>query len=209
MTNAPIRVLVVDDHFLPRFAVKALLGDEADMQIVGEAQNGWQAVELFKQHRPDVVLMDLRLPEMDGVSAMTAVMREDPEARILVLSHYDSEVDIKRALEAGARGYLRKDTNGEILIEAIRAIASGKRYIPSEIAEKAAEPEARSSLTKRELHILTLIFKGMSNQEIANELEITEGTVRIHVSNILIKLGVKRRTEAVAVALKRGILRPE
>jgi len=204
-----IRILSVEDHYLARLAVTTLIGDQPDMEVVGTAESGNEAIELYQRLRPDVVLMDVRLPEMDGVAATEAICHRDPSARVLVLSNYESEEDIMRAVSAGALGYLKKDVKGEVLIEAIRKVRDGIRYFPQEIAERGGDRSSRSNLTPREIEVLDLIFKGLSNREIADRLTIGEGTVRIHVSNVLLKLGVKRRTEAVAVALKRGLLRTE
>jgi two-component system NarL family response regulator len=204
-----IRVLVVEDHFLARLAVTTLVDGEADMQVVGAAESGWQAVKLFEELEPDVVLMDLKLPEMDGVAATGAICRAHPAARILVLSHYEREEEIARVLDAGARGFLKKDVEGARLLDAIRRVARGERCVPPEIDRQLDDRDPRSGPTRRQREILGLIYKGQSNAEIARGLGISEGTVRIHVSNLLFKLGVKRRTEAVAVALKKGLLNEE
>lgn len=204
-----IRVLLVEDHFLPRFAVATLIEETADMAVVGEAETGWRAVELYRQHRPDVVLMDLRLPEMDGTAATAAITREFPNARILVLSHYESEHDVSGAMRAGARGYLKKDVGAETLLAAIRTVASGGTYIPPAAAAHIDATPAGLALSKREFEILKLVFKGLSNPEIGTSLGISEGTVRVHMGHIMNKLGVKRRTEAVNAALAKGLLRLE
>lgn len=209
MSRASIRVLVVEDHFLARLAVTTLVGDASDMTVVAVAETGKQAIELVAAHAPDVVLMDLRLPELDGVGATAAICAAHPGARVLVLSNYESDEEIAGALAAGARGFLRKDVSGPELLDAIRRVAQGLRYLPANVANKLAERQGQAALTTREVEVLEHVFKGGSNRDIARALDITEGTVRIHVSNILLKLGVKRRTEAVAVALKRGILRAE
>jgi two-component system NarL family response regulator len=208
-TERRSRIVVVEDHFLARLAVTHLIENEPDMEIVGRAETGWQALATYRRTRPDLVLMDLRLPEMDGVSATEQIRREDPEARVLILSHYDSEEDVRRAVQVGARGYVKKDVDGATLLEAIRTVARGGRYIPASLAEKLAEQAPSSTLTRRELEVLQLVCTGKSNPEIAALLAVTEGTVRIHVSNILTKMGVKRRGEAVALALKRGLVRTE
>jgi len=203
-----IRILTVEDHFLARLALSTLIGDQQDMEIVGTAESGREALTQYGKLKPDVVLMDLRLPEMDGVEATAAICGEDPKARILVVSNYESEEDVGRAISAGALGYVKKDVSGDVLIAAIRQIHEGQRYFPQKMVPVDDRP-ARSALTPRELDVLDHVFRGLSNREIADLLSIGEGTVRIHVSNILLKLGVKRRTEAVAVALKRGLLRAE
>lgn len=207
--SPPIRVLIVEDHFLPRFAVTTLINETADVRVIAEAETGWRAVELYRQHRPDLVLMDLRLPEMDGTAATAALTREFPEARVLVLSHYESEEDVGGAMRAGARGFLKKDVKAETLLTAIRAVASGKIWVPDAVAARLNSTPPGFALSKRELDILKLVFKGMSNPEIGAALGISEGTVRVHMSNIMNKLGVKRRTEAVSAALARGLLRVE
>jgi DNA-binding NarL/FixJ family response regulator len=208
-TSSPLRILIVEDHFLPRFAVSTLINETADMKVVAEAETGWRAVEQYRQHRPDLVLMDLRLPEMDGTAATAALTREFPDARVLVLSHYESEEDVNGALRAGARGFLKKDVKAETLLTAIRTVAAGKTYVPEEVAARLNTAPAGFALSKRELDILKLVFKGLSNPEIGEALGISEGTVRVHMSNIMNKLGVKRRTEAVSAALSRGLLRVE
>ena len=204
-----IKILTVEDHFLARLALSTLIEDQADMKVVGTAESGREAIELYQKLTPDLVLMDLRLPELDGVEATRQICEHHASARILVVSNFESEEDVNRAVAAGALGYLKKDVSGDVLIEAIRRVASGERYFTHELPDRSADRSARSSLTPREIEVLDLIFKGRSNREIADRLSIGEGTVRIHVSNVLLKLGVKRRTEAVAVALKRGLLRAE
>lgn len=205
----PIRVLVVEDHFLARLAVTTLIEDQSDLEVVGAAETGRQAIALYEDRKPDVVLMDLRLPELDGVAATTAIIAAHPGARVLVLSNYENDEEVAAAVAAGARGYLKKDVSGSVLLDAIRRVAQGLRYLPSAVADKLADRQTQAALTTREVDVLGQVFKGLSNREIGRALEITEGTVRIHVSNILLKLGVKRRTEAVAVALRRGIVRSD
>jgi two-component system NarL family response regulator len=202
-----MRVMLVEDHYLARLAVHTLVSGQEDMQVVAEAENGQQAIEKYAECKPDLVVMDLRLPGVDGVAATRAICRNDPNARILLLSHYETEEDVRRAMEAGARGYLKKDVKGTTLLGAIRLVAEGHRYLPAAFAVDPDAQTAKSPLSPRETEILELVFKGSSNRDVAQALSITEGTVRIHISNILHKLGVKRRTEAVAEALKRGILR--
>ncbi len=204
-----IRVLIVEDHFLARLAVSTLVSGEADLEVVGTAETGWQGVRLAEELKPDVVLMDLKLPELDGVAATAAICRANPEARVLVLSHYEREEEIAHALEAGALGYLKKDADGGQVLDAIRRVASGERYLPSAVARNLENRDPSGGPTRRQREILRLISQGKSNAEIARDLSIREGTVRIHVSNLLFKLGVKRRTEAVAVALKKGFLDEE
>jgi two-component system NarL family response regulator len=204
--QSPIRVLVVDDHFVVRMGLTTLINSQPDMTIVGEAANGKQGVELFRLHKPDVTLMDLRMPEMGGVDAISAIREEYPDCRIIVLTTFDGDEDIFRAFQAGARAYLLKDMHHDDLLSAIRAVHQGQRFIPPAIANRLAERMPRSELTARELEVLKLIVKGMSNKEIAAALSITEGTVKIHVNNLLGKMGVSDRTKAATTALQRGIV---
>src|SRR5262245_58478139 len=178
----PIRVLIADDHFVVRAGLVTVVNTEPDMTVIAEAVNGKQAVELFRQHRPDVVLMDLRMPEMNGVEAINAIVKEFPDSRIIVLTSYDGDEDIYRALQAGARAYILKDMVGDEVIDAIRAAHAGQRRIPPEIAARLAERMPRSELTPRELEVLQLIVKGKSNKDIAAALFVTEGTIKIHVN---------------------------
>jgi two-component system NarL family response regulator len=205
----PIRVFIADDHFVVRVGLGTLINSEPDMTVVAEAVNGRQAVETFRAFRPDVALMDLRMPEMNGVEAILAIREEFPDSRIIVLTTYDGDEDIYRALQAGARGYILKDMVGEELIEAIRAVHAGQRRLPPAVASRLAERMPRSELTPRELEVLKLIVKGKSNKEIAAALFVTEGTIKIHVNNLLGKLGVSDRTQAVTAALQRGIVHLE
>jgi DNA-binding NarL/FixJ family response regulator len=204
-----IRILVVDDHFVVRMGLTTLINTQSDMTVVGEATNGKQAVELFRSERPDVTLMDLRMPEMNGVDAITAIRNEYPDCRIIVLTTYDGDEDIYRAFQAGARAYLLKDMHRDELLEAIRSVYRGQRFIPPAVASSLADRMPRSELTTRELEVLKLIVKGMSNKEIASALEITEGTVKVHVNNVLGKLGVSDRTKAATTAIQRGIVHLE
>lgn len=205
-TRSPIRVLIADDHFVVRMGLSTLINTQDDMTVVAEAANGKQAAEMFRAHKPDVTLMDLRMPEMNGVEAIVAIRAEEPEARIIVLTTYDGDEDIFRAFQAGARAYLLKDMHHDDLLGALRSVHQGQRFIPPAIANRLAERIPRSELTSRELEVLKLIVKGMSNREIAATLFITEGTVKIHVNNLLGKLGVSDRTKAATTALKRGIV---
>jgi two-component system NarL family response regulator len=200
------RVLVADDHPVVREGLSATIGYQPDREVVGKAANGREALELFRQQRPDVAVMDLRMPEMDGVTAITAIRAEFPAARIIALTTYDGEEDIYKSLRAGAVGYLLKETPIEELLEAIRTIRRGKKYISANVAIKMAERVSSAQLTEREIEALNLIARGQSNQEIAASLCIVEGTVKAHVSNILSKLHVGDRTQAVTEALRRGIL---
>ncbi len=198
--------MVVDDHHIVRQGVAALINSEPDLVIVAEASDGGKALELFREHKPDITLMDLRMPVMSGVEATRALRAEFPAARIIVLTTYDGDEDIYRALQAGAQGYLLKDMFFEELLDAIRSVHAGKRRIPAPIAERLADRVAGSDLTVRELEVLKLIVRGRSNKEIANDLSISEATVKSHVNSILGKLGVTDRTQAATTALQRGIV---
>jgi DNA-binding NarL/FixJ family response regulator len=201
-----IRVMVVDDHQIVRKGLVALINTEPDLKVVAEAENGRQAVELFRQHQPDITLMDLRLPEMGGVEATRAIRQEAPTAKIIVLTTYDGDEDIYRALQAGAQSYLLKGMSFDELLAAIRTVYGGARRIPAAVAERLAERMAGQELTGRELQVLQLIVKGRSNKEISNELSISEATVKSHINSLLSKLGVTDRTQAATTALQRGIV---
>jgi two-component system NarL family response regulator len=203
---ANIRILVVEDHHVVRQGLVALLKTVPDVEVVAEAGDGQRAVELFREHRPDITIMDLRLPKMSGVEAITAVRREFPSARVIVLTTFDGDEDIYRALQAGARGYLLKDMFGEELIDAIRTVHAGRQRIPAAVAQRLAERMGGPNLTARELEVLKCIVGGRSNKEIGSELSITEATVKTHVNNILSKLGVSDRTQAATTAIQRGIV---
>ncbi len=207
MSSATIRVIVVDDQAVVRQGFSALVNTVRDMTVVAEGTNGRQAVDLYRQHRPDVVLMDLRMPEMGGVEAIAAIRQEFPTARIIVLTTYDGDEDIYRSLQAGAQGYLLKDVFFDELEDAIRTVHAGRRRIPDVVAEKLAGRIGGSDLTGREYEVLEHIVRGMSNKEIAATLGISEATVKSHINNILSKLGVTDRTQAATTALQRGIVR--
>lgn len=209
MSEKTIRVLLVDDHPVVREGMAALLNRRADMDVVAEAENGRIAQTLYQQHQPDIVLMDLRMPEMGGVDAISAIRDDDPNAKIIVLTTYDGDEDIFRGLQAGAKAYLLKDTPRDDLLDTIRAVNAGQRRIPPDIAAKLAERMMGPSLTEREMDVLKLIVAGQSNREIGQELSITEGTVKAHVNNLLGKLNVNDRTQAVTEALRRGIVHLE
>ncbi len=202
----PIRILVVEDHHVVRQGLVALIKTVEDMQVVGEACDGKRAVELFRQHQPDVTIMDLRLPNMTGVEAITEIRRNFPLARIIVLTTYDGDEDIYRALQAGARGYLLKDMSGDDLMDAIRTVHVGRSRIPATVAQRLADRLGGPDLTARELAVLKLIVSGKSNKEIGRDLFISEATVKTHINSLLSKLGVSDRTQAATTALQRGIV---
>jgi DNA-binding NarL/FixJ family response regulator len=201
-----VRVLCADDHPLVRKGIASILANEPDIQLVGEASNGREAVERFRETHPDVVLMDLRMPEMDGVAATREIRREAPDAKIIALTSYDGDQDIYRAIEAGVRGYILKEMVHTKVIQAIRTVQSGKRLMPPEVAERLSEYFPQVALTPREVEVLGLVARGMANKEIAHQLGTAAGTVKMHVQNILAKLGASDRTHAVTIALERGIL---
>jgi DNA-binding NarL/FixJ family response regulator len=210
MTDAPgqsaIRVLCVDDHPLVRKGIAAILANEDDIELVAEAGNGREAVEAFRRHRPDVTLMDLRMPELDGTAAVKQIRSEFPEARIIALTSFDGDQDIYRALEAGVRGYLLKESVHSQITSAIRTVQAGKRLMPPEVAERLTEYFPQVALTPREVEVLTLVAKGLANKQIAARLGTAGGTVKVHVQNILAKLDAADRTHAVTIALQRGII---
>jgi DNA-binding NarL/FixJ family response regulator len=203
------RVLVADDHPVVRTGLAAVIAQEPDLLLVAEAENGERAVALFREHQPDVVLMDLRMPLMDGVEAIRRITGEFPAARILALTTYEGDADIRRALAAGARGYLLKDMLLSEVITAIHSVLRGERVIPIPVATRLAEFPERSDLTERELEVLGLVGKGLSNKEVAQAIGRMDETVKIHLKNIFAKLGVADRTEAVTVALARGLIHLE
>jgi two-component system NarL family response regulator len=201
-----LTIMLVDDHYLVRVGLASIIALEPDMIVCAEAATGEQAVALYRARRPDVTLMDLRLPGIGGSEATLAIRAEFPDARIIVLSVYAGDEEIYNALQAGALAYLVKSVQREELVLAIRKVATGQRHITPDVAARLAERLSRSQLSARELDVLRLLVSGRRNREIATLLDITEGTVKLHVSSILGKLGVADRTEAVTVALKRGIV---
>jgi DNA-binding NarL/FixJ family response regulator len=205
-SGGTIRILCVDDHPLVRKGIASILANEADMELVAEANNGREAVELFSKHKPDVVLMDLRMPELDGTSATRIIRQESPDAKIIALTSYDGDQDIYRALEAGVRGYILKEMVHTEVVRAIRTVHSGKRLMPQEVAERLSEYFPQVALTPREVEVLGCVAKGMANKEIATRLGTASGTVKMHIQNILAKLGASDRTHAVTIAMERGIL---
>ncbi len=201
-----IRILAVDDHALLRDGIAALIANQPDMELVGEAANGREAIDAFRQQRPDVTLMDLQMPEMGGIDALSAIRGEFPEARIVVLTTYAGDVQVFRALKAGARAFLLKGLLRKELLETIRAVHAGQRRLPPEIAAEIAEHASDTALTPREIDVLRLIAGGNANKEVAARLSLTEETVKGHVKNILAKLDANDRTHAVTIGLKRGII---
>jgi DNA-binding NarL/FixJ family response regulator len=201
-----IRILLADDHPLLRDGVAGLVADQPDMELVGEASSGREALDQFRKHRPDITLLDLQMPEMNGIDAILAIRSEFPKARIVVLTTYTGDAQILRALKAGAQAYLLKSVLRRELLDTIRAVHQGQRRIPPEIAAQLAEHAADDPLTSREIEVLRLIAAGKANKLVASDLSITEETVKGHVKSILSKLGASDRTHAVTIALKRGII---
>jgi len=206
MSEPQIKLLVVEDHHIVRQGLVALLNAVSDMAVVADASDGASGVELFRKHQPDVTLMDLRLPGMGGAEAVAQIRAEFPNARIIVLTTFDGDEDIYRALQAGARGYLLKGMFGDELLEAIRVVHAGKTRIPPVVAERLATRMAGSALTSRELAVLELIVAGKSNKEIGNDLCISEATVKTHINNLLGKMNVTDRTQAATAAIQRGLV---
>ena len=205
-SGGEIRIIVVDDQAVVRQGFVSLIGTVPDMRVIAQGTNGREAVALYREHQPDVVLMDLRMPEMGGVEAIATIRREWPGAKVIVLTTYDGDEDIYRSLQAGAQGYLLKDMFFDELESAIRAVHAGGRKIPGVVAERLAERMSGSDLTGRELEVLELIVGGRSNKEIGTALGISEATVKSHINSILGKLGVTDRTQAATTALQRGLV---
>ena len=204
--TARIKVLSVDDHPLLRQGIGALVDAQPDMVMVGQAASGREGIEQFRAQQPDVTLMDLRLPDMSGIDALVAIRKESPEARVVMLTTFEGDVEMQRALEAGARGYLLKTMPPAELIEAIRQVHAGKKRIPPAVAAQLAEHLSDESLTAREIEVLRHIAEGNRNKDIAERLFISEETVKVHVKHVMDKLGASDRTEAVAIAIRRGII---
>ena len=207
MTETPIRVLTVDDHPLVRKGIAAILANESDMRVVGEAGNGAEAVLAFRRHQPDVTLMDLRMPEQDGIEAVKQIRQEFPDAKIIALTSFDGDQEIYRALEAGVRGYLLKEMVHTEVLNAIRTVHSGKRMLPVEVTERLSGyfPQ-QQALSPREVEVLGLVAQGLANKEIAARLGTAPGTIKMHIQNILAKLEATDRTHAVTIGLGRGII---
>ena len=201
------RVLLVDDHALLRTGVANIINQEPDLHVIAEAANGAEAVDAFRGHRPDVTLLDLRMPVMEGVEAVRHIREIDPQARVIVLTTYDADEDIARALQAGAKAYVLKDISADALISCIHDVLAGKTYVAPSVAAKLAERVTRIQLTPRELSTLRLMADGKANKEIATDLGISERTVKTHLGHLFEKLGVTSRTEAVKVATRRGLVR--
>jgi two-component system, NarL family, response regulator len=205
MTDTQIRVLIADDHPIVRSGIVRMIELTDGMEVIAEAETGTQAVALFRQHQPDVTLMDLRMPEMNGVEAIISIRQEFPNAQIAILTTYDTDEDIFRGLQAGAKGYLLKDSKMVELIDAICTLNTGHRYIPPAVGAKLAARMAQPQLSNREMEVLRLMVAGKANQEICGELCISESTVKFHINNIFSKLEVSDRTQAIVLAIKRGI----
>lgn len=203
---APIRILVVDDHPVVRQGVAVLVGSQFDMTVAAEASNGREAIQQFRAHRPDVTVMDLQMPEMNGIDAVVAIRAEFPDAKIIVLTTYAGDVQIFRALKAGAHGYLLKNTFHKELVDAIRAVHFGRKALSAEASYELAEHATTEALTQGEISVLRLIAAGNANKQIADQLSITEETVKWRVKNILSKLGANDRTQAAMIGVKRGII---
>ena len=201
-----IRILVADDHLVARVGVTTIVNLQPDMTVIAEAANGQQAVELFRKHLPDVTLLDLRMPGMTGVEAALAIREEFPDARMVALTTYGGDEDIRRALSAGVQAYLTKDVLHDELIKAIHAVHAGQTYLPAAVAAALAAQMPRPDLSAREVQVLELIVRGLANKQIAYSLSIAEHTVKNHVKNILSKLGVQDRTQAATAAIQRGII---
>ena len=207
--SSQIRIMIVEDHFVVREGLKSIINSQKDMVTVAEAGNGRQAMEAFEQYQPDVTLMDVRIPGLNGIDAISGIVAKFPNAHIIVLSTYGGDENIFRAFQAGAMAYFLKDIKGQDLVDAIRAVHAGQRVVPPEIASQLAGRVPLTALSPRELEILTLVAKGKSNKEIAAELAISEGTVRVHASNLLPKLRCSGRAQAVSEAIRRGIIEVE
>ncbi|MEO0405875.1 MAG: response regulator transcription factor [Cyanobacteria bacterium P01_A01_bin.135] len=207
MTPSPIRVLIADDHPVVRSGLAQMVNLTDGMEIIAEAKTGLEAIQRFREHQPDVTLMDLRMPEMGAVGAITAILEDFPDARIAILTTYNTDEDIFSGLKAGARGYILKDTKMADLVDAVRKVHAGQKYIPPPVGAQLAERMGLNPLSAREREVLQLMAKGKNNLEISADLTISESTVRFHVSNILSKLDARDRVQAIVIAIQRGIAR--
>jgi DNA-binding NarL/FixJ family response regulator len=205
----PVRIVVADDHLVYRIGIRNLLGSEAGFHVIGEASDGVQAIELYHSLRPDVLLLDLRMPRQNGIEVVQSIRRDDPKARILVVTSYQTEEEIFQVLQAGALGYVLKDVGRDTLVEAVRSVSSGARWISPAIQRQFTDRAVRQQLTARELEVLRLLARGLTNREIANVYGISANTVKNHLNSLMAKLEVADRTEAVSFCLARGIVRPE
>ena len=204
--QAQIRVLSIDDHPLVREGLAALINDQPDMRIVGQGSTGHEAIKLFRDLQPDVALMDVRLPDISGIDAMITIRSEFPEARVLIVTSSEGDVEMQRALQGGARGYMLKSMPPKELLDAIRKVHAGKKAIPTEIATHLANHMSDEALTSREVEILQQVAEGNRNRDIAERLFISEGTVKVHIKHIMEKLGANDRTQAITIAVRRGII---
>ena len=204
--DGKVRVLLVDDHVIMRVGLASVISSEPGLEVCGEAGTGAEAITMYRDLQPDVVIMDLRLPDMSGVEATTAIRVDFPKAKVAIVSTFGREDEVYSAISAGARGYVLKTLQCETLIEVIRKVAAGGRYLPGDIAARLADRVPRSELTPREKDVLARLVHGKKNQQIAEDLGISDGTVKVHMGNILLKLGAADRTEAVTVAIVRGIV---
>src|ERR1700730_12038256 len=201
-----IRVLSVDDHPLLSEGIATMINSQPDMQLISQASSGTEAIQQYREHRPDVTLMDLRLPDLSGIDAMIAIRTEFPEARVVMLTTFEGDVEIHRALQAGARGYLLKNMPPSEILDGIRQVHAGKKRVPHEVAAQLAEHMSDEDLTAREVEVLTKVAGGNRNRDIADLLFISEETVKVHIKHIMDKLGAKDRTQAIAIAVRRGII---